>query len=125
MPTDEMTRSPLRGSPVLVVAVRPFGMAVPRYDGADEVPLDVAGLGLVDALASADGLAPTTVTDGSRRAVLDALVARGLVDDGTDSSSAVARRLADPLADAGDGPEPAEVTGELVMPTPVLFGVGP
>jgi hypothetical protein len=119
---DVVPTRELRASRSLVVAIRPVGIVLPRYDGHDEVPLDLAELQLLESLATDGGRALDASADADN-VLLAALRERGLLTDHLDptgdapsTGSAVPSAVVDPAS---------AIDGDLVMPTPILVGCGP
>jgi hypothetical protein len=110
---DDSATTTLWASGSLTVAVRPQMVVLPRFGDAPEVPLDLAGLRVLQALASADGVRDA----GSSASLLQAVEARGLLQDQPTGS-------ADPVPVAAADPG-RDVEGDVVLPTPFLLRVAP
>jgi hypothetical protein len=109
-----------RASSSLTISLRLGGIFVPRYDGRDEVQLDLAGLQLIEALCKADGIKVGDVPDESM-ALLEALDERGLIL----TSAAPVADTDRPAVAAGKAVVGEVLDGDLVMPTPILLRCSP
>jgi hypothetical protein len=113
-------------SPSLVLAVRPTGVLLPKYDGRDDIPLDLTALHGIEKLAR--GRRPDdAIQDVLPSELVDALDERGLLVDAeilVDAEVGIAANGAvSPLVDerTDEVPGPGR---QLVFPTPVLVAVG-
>jgi hypothetical protein len=126
--TAEVTTSRLiRSAPSLVLAVRTNGIVVPKYEGLDELELDLSGLRLIERLAGT-GVVPDHGPDGDRSeaGLVDALRDRGVIVDSAASGPDGATDRT-PARDEADAAAPSVLPGDgqWVFPTPVLVGCGP
>jgi hypothetical protein len=120
--TELRPNKSIRCSPSLVLAVRPTGIAVPKYDRQDDIVLDLVGLRLIERVTRT-GLSSddeSTLTDAENQ-LIAALGDRGLFVDGTTGP------VADPFPHVTDAStsEPLDDSQQLVFPTPVLVRCGP
>jgi hypothetical protein len=121
--TNVLTSSVRRSGPALVLAVRPNGIVLPKYDGADEIALDLPQLRVIEQLTQV-GIDAADASDSSdvRDGMVAALLARGLVIEGLASSRPSAAGAE--VAVVGLDVE-LDATQQLAFPSPVLLGCGP
>ena len=118
---DASETTALWASGSLAVALRAQAIVLPRFGNEPEVELDLAGLRLLEALGSPEGVRNGRVTDPRPQGLRDALEVRGLLLDSrpaqsATSASAFAEDSGAAMVDPGE---------EVVLPTPLLLGCGP
>ena len=107
-------------APWLVVAIRPNALVLPKYDGADAIDLDLAGLRTIERLGRGGLDLESEITESTAELVA-ALRDRGLVID--DEAAPPFGRPAGPDAD-DSAPTDLAPDEQLAFPSPVLIGCG-
>jgi radical SAM superfamily enzyme YgiQ (UPF0313 family) len=120
---DATATTTLWASASLAVAMRAQGAVLPRYGSEPDVPLDLAGLRLIESLTSTSGYPTDRPTTEPCESLLQALEVRGLLRErGPDASHAPAR---DDVPRSDDGHTGIADGEEVVLPTPLLLDCSP